>query len=72
MKRLASLKSLLLRIHRSEQGAEGVEKLLIIGAIVLPLLAILILFRNVISGWVTDAWDSVRSDADTAPTGPTP
>lgn len=72
MKTLKAVKNLLVRIHRSEQGAEGLEKLLIVGAIVIPLLAILILFRNVISEWVTEAWENVRSDADTTPTGPTP
>lgn len=72
MKTLKAVKNLLVSIHRSEQGAEGLEKLLIVGAIVIPLLAILILFRNVISEWVTEAWENVRSDADTTPTGPTP
>src|SRR5688572_6984909 len=32
----------LARLHRDERGAEGLEKLLIIGAIVIPLLALLI------------------------------
>lgn len=72
MKMFTDVKNLFLRIHRSEQGAEGLEKLLIVGAIVIPLLAILILFRNVISEWVTEAWENVRSDADSVPTGPTP
>ncbi|QQE12087.1 hypothetical protein JD969_01025 [Planctomycetota bacterium] len=53
-----------MRLHRSEQGAEGIEKLLIIGAIVLPLLIVLIWFRNEISAWAKDKWSAVQSEAD--------
>lgn len=55
---------LLGRLHRSEQGAEGLEKLLIIAAIVLPLLGLLIVFRNKISEWVSGSYDQMRNDAD--------
>ena len=54
-----SLKSLLLRLHRDERGAEGLEKLLIIAALVLPLLGVLIIFRDRISEWVADVWSGV-------------
>lgn len=67
-----TLKDLALRLHRDERGAEGLEKLLIIGAIVIPLLAVLLLFREAISSWATEVWENVRSDADTPSTGPTP
>ena len=53
-----------MRLHHSEKGAEGIEKLLIIGAIVLPLLIVLILFRNEISEWAKDKWSTVQSEAD--------
>ena len=55
------------RLHRSEQGAEGLEKLLIVGAVVLPLLAVLVIFRNKISEWVSESWNTVKSDADAPP-----
>ena len=51
------------RLHRDERGAEGLEKLLIIAAIVLPLLGILILFRNEIKEWVVNIWEDATEDA---------
>lgn len=47
-----------------EQGAEGLEKLLIIAAIVLPLLGLLIFFRGEIMEWVRGNWDTAKDDAD--------
>ena len=52
------------KLHRSEQGAEGLEKLLIIGAIVLPLLGLLIVFRGDLAAWVKDIWTDTRTEAD--------
>jgi hypothetical protein len=60
---LTGLVAFFKRLHASEQGAEGLEKLLIIAAIVLPLLGLLIFFRGEILGWVTGEWDRVRDDA---------
>lgn len=65
-----TVKTLAQRIHRDERGAEGLEKLLIVAAIVLPLLALLILFRNALSEWVSTLWDDVRADADDGITEP--
>lgn len=56
---------LIREIYQDEQGAEGLEKLLIIAAIVLPLLAVLIFFGGMIRDWVSEWWDEVRGDADT-------
>ena len=53
----------LLALHRDEQGAEGLEKLLIVAAIVLPLLGVLIFFMDEIVNWVTESWDTVRGNA---------
>ncbi|MCX5660533.1 MAG: hypothetical protein NTW19_12540 [Planctomycetota bacterium] len=64
------LKVLLGRIHRSEQGAEAVEKLLIIGAIVIPLLGLLIVLRNKLSEWLSGKWETTTQEADTAVTTP--
>lgn len=52
------------RFHASEQGAEGLEKLLIVAAIVLPLLGLLIFFRNELREWVAGVWEDVRGEAD--------
>jgi len=54
---------LMKRLHRDDRGAEGLEKLLIIAAIVLPLLGALIWFRNDIGNWAKSLWDSVKGDA---------
>jgi Flp pilus assembly pilin Flp len=52
------------RLHRDERGAEGLEKLLIIAAIVLPLLGLLIYFRNEIKDWVNAMWTKAKGSAD--------
>ena len=57
--------SLLARLYRDETGAEGLEKILIIAAIVLPLLGLLIIFRTKITEWVTENWNTVKTDAGT-------
>lgn len=59
------LLNLVKRIHRDDRGAEGLEKLLIIAAIVLPLLAVLLYFKDFIVDWVTDSASEVRDDSDT-------
>jgi hypothetical protein len=61
LKRLAqSMK----RLHNDDRGAEGLEKLLIIGAIVIPLLGILIYFKDEIAEWLGSLWEEVRDDND--------
>ena len=52
------------RLARDERGAEGLEKLLIIGAIVLPLLGLLLVFREKITEWLQGAWTDVQDDAE--------
>jgi len=54
----------LAQLHADQRGAQGLEKLLIVAAIVLPLLGLLIIFRNEIKTWVTDLWKTARQDAD--------
>ena len=51
------------RLHTDERGAEGLEKLLIIGAIVLPLLGFLIIFRNRLTEFVSGWWTTVHDDS---------
>ena len=62
---MKSLVNVLHRLYRDERGAEGLEKLLIIAAIVLPLLGLLIAFRCNISEWVTTLWDQIKGEAQT-------
>ncbi len=53
-----------MRLYRCEQGAEGLEKLLIIGAVVLPLLALLMVFRTQIAEFVSGGWEDVQERND--------
>jgi Flp pilus assembly pilin Flp len=48
------------RLHRDEAGSQGLEQLLILAAIVLPLLGLLIMFRNELREWVVKVWKDVR------------
>ncbi|MEO0475783.1 MAG: hypothetical protein AAF085_07420 [Planctomycetota bacterium] len=60
MKMLANMKEAILELWNDDQGAEGLEKVLIIAAIALPLLAVLLFFSGEIREWVSDNWDSVQ------------
>ncbi len=64
MKTLTHLKKTALRLYRDDRGAEGLEKLLIIAAVVLPLLAILIFFGDDIVTWLTDRWEDVKGESE--------
>ena len=61
---MSKLVRCLVSLHRDERGAEGLEKLLIIAAIVLPLLGVLIFFRDEIGEWISGLWSDMRGDAD--------
>lgn len=50
------------RLLSDERGAEGLEKILLIGALILPLLGILIYFKQEIFSWVEGIWTNVRDD----------
>jgi Flp pilus assembly pilin Flp len=62
---LRGIVSNLKRLHRDERGAEGLEKILIVCAVVLPLLGVLIYFRDEIMKWVKDLWEKARGASDT-------
>jgi|WetSurMetagenome_2_1015567.scaffolds.fasta_scaffold37421_3 hypothetical protein len=61
---------LLKKLHADERGAEGLEKLLIIAAIVLPLLGLLIWFSKDVMKWVMDAWNAAKGDPPGSPSDP--
>ncbi|WP_432797002.1 hypothetical protein [Poriferisphaera sp. WC338] len=54
-------------LHSDQRGAESIEKLLIIGLIALPLLILLVWFRNEIATYMRDKWTDVQEDADVDP-----
>jgi Flp pilus assembly pilin Flp len=53
--------------HRDEGGVQGLELLLIVAAIVLPLLGLLIIFRNELWQWVQGLWSQTLSDGQATP-----
>lgn len=61
-KMLTNMKEAALELWRDEEGAEGLEKVLIIAAIALPLLAILLFFSGAIKEWVTNEWGNVQDN----------
>lgn len=65
MMRKESLRSMLLRLHRDERGAEGLEKLLLFAAVILPLLGLLIWFGEDIKTWAADMWKKIKGEGDT-------
>ncbi len=52
------------QLERDETGVQGLEMLLIVAAIVLPLLGLLIIFRNEIRDWVVGIWEKARGEAE--------
>jgi Flp pilus assembly pilin Flp len=48
------------RLHGDEAGSQGLEQLLILAAVTLPLLGLLIIFRNELREWVVQVWKDVR------------
>ena len=61
---IKTVRETLVRLHRDERGAEGLEKILIIAAIVLPILIVLVFFREELTEWLSDSFEDVRDDAD--------
>ena len=60
----SNIKETALELWRDEEGAEGLEKVLIIAAIALPLLAVLLFFSGEIREWVSDNWESVGNTSE--------
>ena len=57
--RAPSLRGALARLHRDEQGDEGVNKILIIAMIVVPLVIVLIVFGKDIVDFFKKQWDKL-------------
>ena len=60
MKILERLKSL----HRDEQGADLIEYVLIIAAIVIPMIGVLIWFKDDISEWFATEYDAYKEGGE--------
>ena len=61
---LKHLRCALSRLHRCEQGSQGLEKLLLLAALILPLLGILIFYGSDIRDWLVDLWDRMKADSE--------
>ena len=62
------LKTMMGRMHRDEKGADLVEYVLIIAAIALPVLGIVIWFKDEIGAWIGESYDEVKDgDGGTDP-----
>ncbi|MGB0766251.1 MAG: Flp family type IVb pilin [Phycisphaeraceae bacterium] len=59
---LTNMKRNAAMLWRDEEGAEGLEKVLIIAAIALPLLAVLLFFSGAIKDWITEEWGNVQDN----------
>lgn len=57
---LKNLQETAIKLWNDDRGAEGLEKVLIIAAIALPLLAVLLFFSGEIREWVSDNWKSIE------------
>lgn len=64
MNTLKKIKEAVLELWNDDQGAEGLEKVLIIAAVALPLLAVLLFFSGEIREWVGENWDEVQDNSD--------
>ena len=57
---MQSMSKLARRFHEDEGGADMVEYILIIAAIALPILAIVIYYKNDIREWVGDQYSDIK------------
>ena len=55
-------RNVLARFHRDERGAEGLEKLLLLAALILPLLGVLIWYGSDLMDWLSDKWGTMKDD----------
>lgn len=65
------MKKLLAKLHHDEKGADMIEYLLIFAAIALPLMAVLLWFKNDIGRWAGEMWGNVKDDPDSVADDPT-
>jgi Flp pilus assembly pilin Flp len=50
-------------VHRDERGADTVEYILLIAIIALPLLGLILVFKEKIYAWVNDLWERITGQA---------
>lgn len=62
MKLIRNIGKTLARLNRDEQGADMVEYALIILAIALPLIGVIIIFRDELWELITGQWEDVQGE----------
>ncbi|MCC5830390.1 MAG: hypothetical protein JJU36_13175 [Phycisphaeraceae bacterium] len=56
------VRRLVTRFHEDQRGAEGLEKLLLLAALILPLLGVLIFYGADLMDWLSEKWAGMRGD----------
>jgi Flp pilus assembly pilin Flp len=64
MKMIQTIRDRLTRLHRDEKGADLVEYILIIAAIALPLVALVIYFKDDLANWIGEQYEEVKDQSD--------
>ena len=57
--------SALSRFHSNEQGDEGVNKILIIAFVAIPLIIVIIIFGGKIKGWFGTSTNAISNETNT-------
>lgn len=69
---LSKYKETIKRFILDDTGSVSIEHLLIVAAVVLPLLGLLIWYRDDIGRWLGDKWEQYRTPGQADPTRPSP
>ncbi|MBS3821207.1 MAG: Flp family type IVb pilin [Planctomycetes bacterium] len=67
MNLIRNIRTTLGRLHRDERGADMVEYALIVLAIALPLIGVIIVFRDELWELITGQWEDVQDDYEMNP-----
>ncbi len=67
MKLIRNIKTVLGRLHRDEQGATMVEYALIVLVVALPLIGVIIYFRDELWELISGQWEDVQDDYEMDP-----
>jgi Flp pilus assembly pilin Flp len=67
MKNGLSIRKTLRALYRDEQGADMVEYILIVAAVALPLLGIILWFRDDLWSWAKGLWETAKGTATQSP-----
>lgn len=59
--------NLIKQFHQDEDGAEGLEKLLLLAALILPLLGLLVWYGGDLKEWLMGKWETMKGDTTLDP-----